>query len=141
MVAELVQSLPREVVTCFWLFSNCKNDIISYELHRALGVTQKSAWFMLHRVRGIMVVTGDAKLGNSDSVELDETFIGGKLKNMHKSKHKPIGYQGGNVRACLIEYRSKGTMQPPIHAHVEAGSHVITDEHTTYRRQTTGKLT
>jgi transposase-like protein len=129
-----------------WLLSNCKNGISSYELSRAIGVTQKSAWFMLHRIRVAMTESGDTKLGLMAPVEIDETFVGGKMKNMHKSKRKPMAYQGGNgkaivlgmlerggkIRAGVIEDRSKGTMQPPIHANVEAGSHVITDELTTY---------
>src|SRR5438067_4777567 len=57
----------------FWLLSNCKNGISSYELHRALGVTQKSAWFMLHRIRTVMEETGDVKLGLTGPVECDET--------------------------------------------------------------------
>ena len=130
----------------FWQLSNCKNGISSYELHRALGVTQKSAWFMLHRIRAVMIETGDAKLGKSGPVEIDETFVSGKVKNMHRSKRKPIAYmgggnkaivlgmleRGGKVRAKIIEDRAKPTMQPPIHANIEAGSHIITDEHVTY---------
>src|ERR1700733_1174582 len=66
-----------------WMIANCKNGVSSYEIHRALGVTQKTAWFMLHRIRLAMQdeVTG-GKL--SGEVEVDETFIGGKARNMHK---------------------------------------------------------
>ena len=74
-----------------WLMVSCKNGVSSYEIHRALGVTQKSAWFMLHRIRVAMKTGGFGmtyKLGGSDggAVEVDETFIGGKVENMHKSR-------------------------------------------------------
>jgi transposase-like protein len=71
-----------------WLVVNCKNGVSSWELHRALGVTQKTAWFMLHRIRLAMQSgAGFAKIGGSGSeVEVDETFIGGKARNMHKEK-------------------------------------------------------
>ena len=70
-----------------WLVVNCKNGISSYELHRALGVTQKSAWFMLHRIRLAMQSGSFDKMGGEGSeIEVDESFIGGKVMNMHKSR-------------------------------------------------------
>jgi transposase-like protein len=71
-----------------WLIVSAKNGISSYELHRAIGVTQKSAWFMLHRIREAMRTETFAKMGGSDGgpVEVDETFVGGKPKNMHFAK-------------------------------------------------------
>src|SRR6202023_529331 len=70
-----------------WLVVNCKNGISSYELHRALGVTQKSAWFMLHRIRLAMQSGSFYKMGGPDSeVELDEPNIGGKVKTIAKSR-------------------------------------------------------
>src|SRR5712692_6167417 len=65
-----------------WLIVNCKNGISSYELHRALGVTQKTAWFMLHRIRLAMRNGTFEKM--SGQVEADETYIGGLARNMHK---------------------------------------------------------
>jgi transposase-like protein len=70
-----------------WLVVNCKNGISSYELHRALGVTQKSAWFMLHRIRLAMQSGSFHKVGGPNSeVELDETYVGGSVRNMHKGR-------------------------------------------------------
>src|SRR5271163_3587104 len=74
-------------LTAAWLITNCKNGISSYEIARDVKVTQKSAWFMLHRIRLAMQ---DETLGSkfSGEVEADETFIGGKARNMHKSVHQ-----------------------------------------------------
>jgi transposase-like protein len=128
-----------------WLLSNCKNGISSYELARALGVTQKSAWYMLHRLREAM---GDdaGKLGGDSIVEVDETFVGGKVKNIHKSKRKAIAYQGkgnkavvmgmlergGRVKAQVIAGRTKQQMSPVMTENVVAGAKIITDELNTY---------
>lgn len=68
-----------------WMVANNRNGVSSWELHRALGVTQKTAWFMLHRIR--LAMQDDKKGGKlSGEIEIDETFIGGKARNMHKAK-------------------------------------------------------
>src|SRR6266436_7401045 len=91
-----------------WLVVNCKNGISSYELHRALGVTQKSAWFMLHRIRLAMQSKSFEKIGGPDSapIEVDETFIGGKARFMHKSKRERMSrngdMQGGSGKAVVM---------------------------------------
>ncbi len=78
-----------------WMLANDKNGISSWELHRALGVTQKTAWFMLHRIRAAFKSGGfgvSTKLGGPDGgpVEVDETFVGGKVQNMHKGRRVAI---------------------------------------------------
>jgi len=129
-----------------WLISNNKNGISSYELARALGVTQKSAWHMLHRLREAMTdETG--KIGGASPVECDETFVGGKVKNMHKGKRSKLeSYQGGGneaivmgmlerggrVKAQVVAGRTKQQLDPIMAKSVEAGSHIITDELNTY---------
>src|SRR5438477_9984085 len=75
-------------LTAVWLIVNAKNGISSYELHRSIGVTQKSAWFMLQRIRLAMQTGTFEKL--TGEVEIDETFIGGKAANMHKDKRAQV---------------------------------------------------
>jgi transposase-like protein len=136
-------AIPLEKwMLAMWLIVNAKNGISSYELHRALGITQKSAWFMLHRIRTAMTVGSIEKL--SGEVETDETYIGGDSKNMHSKKRKRrvkgpgspahkvavIGMvqRGGKVRAKVTRGRDAGTIRRIVTEHVEHGSEVITDE-------------
>lgn len=129
-----------------WLLVNCKNGISSYELARAIGITQKAAWHVLHRIRKAMTDTG-LKLGITAPVECDETFVGGKVKNMHMNKRpKGVGTQGGHgkaivlgmlerggrVKARVIATRKKADIDPVMTESVEAGAQIITDELTTY---------
>jgi len=72
-----------------WMLTNCRNGVSSYEVHRTIGVTQKSAWFMLHRLRMLMHEDDETPL--SGEVEMDETFVGGKARNMHKAKLARLG--------------------------------------------------
>jgi transposase-like protein len=133
-----------------WLVVNCKNGISSYELHRALGVTQKSAWFMLHRIRLAMQSKSFVKIGGSGSeVEVDETFIGGKARNMHKAKKVGKGYRhrgiinktvvmgilerGGKVATKIIGERDVDTLQGHVRASVGKGASIFTDEWRPYR--------
>ena len=87
-------------LTAIWLIANAKNGISSYEIHRAIGITQKSAWFMMHRIRAAMETGSFEKL--SGTVEVDETYIGGAAKNMHKFKtrqtHRRSRYGRQNCR-------------------------------------------
>ncbi len=128
-----------------WMVANCKNGISSYEMHRALGVTQKTAWFMDHRVRLAMRTGSFLKM--SGEVEADETFVGGVAKNMHRQvrpqKIKGTGGSGKEAVLGIVERTSnKGqsrvkamhvpnvrrkTLAPKIRAAVEAGSHLYTD--------------
>src|SRR5579863_5585829 len=101
----------------FWLLSNCKNGISSYELHRAIGVTQKSAWFMLHRIRVAMEAEPGFKFGGPEGgpVEVDEAFVGGKIHNMHRSKvrekYKGQPKGGWSQKAIVMGMRDRETRQ------------------------------
>lgn len=123
-----------------WLVANSKNGISSHELGRALGTTQKSAWFMLHRIRLAMQTGSFDKLGGA--VEVDETFIGGKARNMHEDvrKRKITGTGGkdktvvlgvrqrhGEIRATVAPDRKRRTLQGHVTEHVEPGATVYTD--------------
>jgi transposase-like protein len=86
-------------LTAMWLVASNRNGISSWELHRALGITQKTAWFLLHRVR--LAMQDDLSGGMlGGEVEIDETFIGGKARNMHKSKKDRIAaaHSGTNLK-------------------------------------------
>jgi transposase-like protein len=130
---------------CVWLVTNCKNGVSSLEISRALGVTQKTAWFMLHRARLALQGKNGGKLGGE--VEVDETFIGGKARNMHKDKRarvitgtggkdKAIVFgmieRGGDARAFVVDRRRKHQLQHQIREHVEAGVAIFSDELKSY---------
>lgn len=124
-----------------WLMVNCKNGISSCETARDLGVTQKTAWFMNHRLRFALTQGG---LGGllSGEVEADESFIGGKARNMHASKRARritgtggkdkttvmgILERGGNVHTAVIPNRRKKAVQAEVRKHVQAGAALYTD--------------
>src|ERR1039458_8277880 len=125
-----------------WMLVSAKNGISSWEIHRAVGVTQKTAWFMLQRCRLALQDGNHNKLGGE--VEVDETYIGGKARNMHKDRrirNKVRENHGGKavvmgmlqrdrkVRAVVVENRKRTTMQPIVREHVEVGTEIHSDEH------------
>jgi transposase-like protein len=136
-----------------WLVTACKNGISSYELARALGVTQKTAWFMLSRLRLALQGKDGGKL--SGEVEVDETFIGGKARNMHKSKLRRLkltmatpmigkvavmgllerhGEKGmSQVRVARIENNRRRHVRPVIDQHIEQGSTIYSDSLPSYK--------
>ena len=129
-----------------WMLVNCKNGKSSYELARDLGVTQKTAWFMLQRIRLAMQTGTFEKL--SGQVEADETYIGGKARNMHKDKRaKKIQGRGtsgkvavmgllechGKVKAQVVPDTSSRTLQVEVRENVEPGSEVHMDALRSYR--------
>jgi transposase-like protein len=131
-----------------WLLVSCKNGISSYEIHRALGITQKSAWFMLHRIRLAVQSGSFVKLGGPGSeVEVDETFIGGKARNMHAKERRRKGVKdagaktivigvlerGGKVHAKVSPNRKKESIEAVIFPAVEKGATVYTDEFPAYK--------
>ncbi len=130
-----------------WLIISCKNGISSYEISRGLGVTQKTAWFMLHRVRLAMQEGGFSKF--IGEVEVDETFIGGKARNMHadvkerkiQGRRGPMGKaivaavleRGGRVKAKVIGRRKKKDLQALVRDHVEPSATLYSDALPSYQ--------
>jgi len=130
-----------------WLLSNCKNGISSFEIGRDLGVTQKTAWFMLGRIR--LALQDDFTGGNlNGEIEVDESFIGGKVRNMHKGrriraqKDSVLGDKSvvlgilerashgkqKRIRTSILNDRKKSSIQPEVAAHVEKGAKIMSDE-------------
>jgi transposase-like protein len=137
-------------MSAVWMLVNCKNGMSSYELARALGVTQKSAWFMLHRIRLAMHSKDFVKLGGrGQEVEVDETYIGGAARFMHADRRKKVipdrgsrnnrvavmGMleRGGDVRAEVIPNSRKHIVQGKVRAHIAAKSAIYTDALLSYQ--------
>jgi transposase-like protein len=130
-------------LVALWMLVNCKNGISSYEVARDLGLTQKSAWFVLHRLRLALQKGSLVKIGGSGTeVEVDETFIGGAARFMHRDKHRRritetgtkdktavVGVleRGGDVRTAVVHTRRKKLLQGHIQEHVQPGGAVYTD--------------
>jgi transposase-like protein len=128
-----------------WMLVNSKNGVSSWEIHRSIGVTQKTAWFMLQRARLALPdpITGGKLGGSGNGVEVDETFIGGKARNMHQEakarkiqgRRGPMGKaivaavleRGGKVRAKVVDKRKKQDLQALVREHVEPGSALYSD--------------
>jgi transposase-like protein len=139
-------------MTAMWQIVNCRNGISSYEVHRAIGITQKSAWFMDHRIR-FALHQGSFDNMMTGEVEADETFIGGKSRNMHKDvRARKITGTGGKdkamvmgilergkdgkqskVRTKVVSNRKKHALQSEVRKHVEAGSALFTDDLNSYK--------
>jgi hypothetical protein len=142
-------------LTAMWMIVNAKNGVASWEIHRSVKVTQKSAWFMLHRIRLAMQdkprFGAMTKLGGPDSeVEVDETFVGGKKQNMHKDKKVRYEAKGGasgkavvqgildrtarQVRAKVMPDVKRETLQAEILKQVKFGTKVYTDDAVAYEQ-------
>jgi hypothetical protein len=154
-VGSIMEDSPLGIdkwLTALWLIVNCKNGISSYELARDIGITQKSAWFMLHRLRLAMQDEDGGKLGGD--VEVDETYIGGAARFMHASKKRRIlkGKKGGQVgkvavmgllerhtggqsqmRARVVKNNRQTELKPMVRSQVEAGSNLHTDALMSYQ--------
>ncbi|HUF54326.1 MAG TPA: IS1595 family transposase [Dehalococcoidia bacterium] len=137
-------------LAAIWMIANAKNGVSSYELHRAIGVTQKTAWFMLHRIR--LAMQSDTFDRLNGTVEVDETFIGGAARFMHKSRrerkikgtggmgktavmgllerHGPDGHS--RVRAKIVRGTRRGDLVPEIRQAVDKDAEVITDNYRSY---------
>jgi transposase-like protein len=149
-VGTIMEDSPiplNDWLTAMWLICNCRNGVSSYEIARDIGVTQKSAWFMAHRIRKAMQNGSFVKLGGTGGiVEVDETFIGGKARNMHATVRrrrnvKDIGAKsmvmgaierGGKVYAQVVSNRKKETIKEVIFPAIEQGTTVHTDEFPAY---------
>jgi transposase-like protein len=153
-VGTIMEDSPLPLEKWFagiFLITNAKNGISSCEISRALDVTQKTAWFLLHRVRYIMDSGSMNKM--TGSVEADETYIGGKAKNMHVDKRREkINGRGGsgktivmgileraaemnvsNIRTKVVPDTTSNTLHAEIKANVETGAELNTDAHKGYR--------
>jgi len=143
-------------MTAFWMAVNCKNGVSSAEMARTLNITQKSAWFMLHRVREVLRTQSVEKLGSTGgAVESDETFVGPKPQRMHKDRrvklealrgqqrrgdmyvgktavHGMLDRQTREIRCKVIPNIKRETLQNEILNNIQYGARLYTDEHPVY---------
>jgi transposase-like protein len=135
-------------LAALWMLVNCKNGISSYEIGKDMGISQKAAWFMLHRLRLALQKGSVTKLGGPGTeVEVDETFIGGKARNMHKERRSRLKHygraedkaivmgilhRGGNVHAKVVPSAKKPVLRAELKNAVADGSTVYTDEAIAY---------
>jgi len=129
-------------LVALWMLCNCKNGVSSHEIARELGIAQKSAWHLLHRLRVALQMPEGDKLGGV--VEMDETFVGGKISNMHKSKREVMGgkkrgvvgktivvgmlERNGRVRAEVVLERTKPVLHALAAKHIAKDATLISDE-------------
>lgn len=144
-------------LAAMWQVVNCKNGVSSYEVHRAIGVSQKTAWFMDHRIRFALNAGSLTKIGGPGSeIESDETFVGGKAKNMNASRRAQFKIaretsmgdaalvnktaiwgvfdrESRNVRATVVPKVNREALQTAVLDQVVPGSKIYTDEAKVYR--------
>jgi len=150
-VGKVMEDSPISLdkwLCAFWLIANAKNGISSYELHRSLGVTQKTAWFLLHRIR--LAMQDGSFVTFKGQVEADETYIGAKARYMHKNRRTGVGDAGINktpiqgvlqrstedkhsrVKLKVLNTTRKTELQSMVREIVEKGSEVMTDAWRSY---------
>jgi transposase-like protein len=145
-------------LTALWMLVNCRNGASSYEVARTVGITQKSAWFVLHRLRLALQEGTLAPLGGQGKeMEADETFIGGKPKNMHKKRQAELKWfrnapmkgdtrllnktavmgildrEQRKVRATVVKQVNREVLQAEILNHIAHGSKIYTDQAALYK--------
>ena len=135
-------------ICAMWMIVNAKNGVSSYEIHRSIGVTQKTAWFMMHRIR-LALQKGSIDRKLIGEVEVDETYIGGNARNMHGDKRlKTLRTEGrfrkavvvgmlerkGEVRTAVINTASGKLLKEQVNAHVVPGSTLYSDEWRAYQK-------
>jgi transposase-like protein len=135
-------------LAALWMLVNCKNGISSYEIGNDMGISQKAAWFMLHRLRLALQGGSLAKVGGSGSeIEVDETYIGGKARNMHKERRSRLKHygraadksivmgileRGGKVHAKVVPTAKKEVVQAEVRGRVHIGANHYTDDAPAY---------
>ena len=141
--------LPLDKWFCaLWMITSAKNGVSSYEVHRALKITQKTAWFMLHRLR-LALQKGSIDRKLMGDVEVDETYIGGQARNMHKGKQLKMkreeGFfrkavvigmleRKGEVRTAVINRASTKLIERVVKDNVVPGSNLYSDEANAYAK-------